>query len=157
MITLTLSKRIDAPVERVWEVASDLEHADEFIRGITNIELLTDGPVGKGTRFRETRVMFKKEHSEQMEVSAWNPPTGYSLTSLSCGSRFDMAMTLRPEAGATTMHWNIEITPTTLFARLMSPLSRLMMGSMRKCVDEDMEDCKAMAEGRTPDASPAPA
>lgn len=46
MASIMVTKRIAAPVETVFGVASDLEHAAGRIRGIEKIELLTPPPVG---------------------------------------------------------------------------------------------------------------
>ena len=58
MAQFTLKKHIEAPPERVFEVVTDLRGAPERIRGITKMEVLTEGPIGGGTRYRETRIMF---------------------------------------------------------------------------------------------------
>jgi len=42
--TFSLNRRIDAPIEAVFEVATDLPRAAQHIRGIERIELLTDLP-----------------------------------------------------------------------------------------------------------------
>lgn len=63
-MTLNCSVRIRGTQQAVFEAISDLEHAAERIGAIKEIEMLTDGPVGKGTRWRETRLMFGKECTE---------------------------------------------------------------------------------------------
>ena len=59
---------VTRPVEDVFAVFTDLHRAAERIRGIERLEVLTDGPVGKGTRFRETRIMFRREATEEHRV-----------------------------------------------------------------------------------------
>lgn len=54
------------------------------------IELLTDLPVGEGTRFKETRIMFKREATEEMEFVEFDAPNVYTLGSYSCGCEFRM-------------------------------------------------------------------
>ena len=44
------------------------------IPDITALEMLSEGPFGEGTRWRETRVMFKKEAVEEMWVTGFPPP-----------------------------------------------------------------------------------
>lgn len=143
---MTVSKHIDAPQDKVFAVITDLEGARERITGIEKVELLTDGPFGKGTRWRETRIMFKREATEEMEITAWDPPDGYTLGCESCGARYDMALTLVSDGAATSMEWRIETTPITFMARVMSVFSGLMSGMMKKCMAQDMEDIKAAAE-----------
>jgi hypothetical protein len=38
--------------------------------------------------------------------------------------------------------------PITFLAKLMSPLGKLMMGSMKKCIAKDMDDLRAAVESR---------
>ena len=46
---------IEAPVEKVFALFTDFAKLDQRIDGIKKLELLTSGPIGKGTQFRETR------------------------------------------------------------------------------------------------------
>ena len=69
MKTIRASILIPADVEKVFQVLSDIRHIDKVIPEITAIELITDGPVDVGTRFRETRQMEnKKPHTEELTV-----------------------------------------------------------------------------------------
>jgi hypothetical protein len=44
--------------------------------------------------------------------------------------------------------------PLTFFAKVMSPLGRLMMPMMKKCFEKDFQALKTLAEsGDTPDAA----
>ena len=42
------------------------------------MEVITDGPVSVGTRFRETRVAGGGEGQAEMEVTAYEPPHRYA-------------------------------------------------------------------------------
>lgn len=148
---------VEAPVERTFQVFTDLEHAAERVRGIRKVELLTPGPFGKGTRFRETRVMFGKEAKETMEVVEHERDRGYALHAESSGSRYRMAFAFEPERGgaATRVRASFEATPVTLAAKLMAPLFGLMAGTCAKALRADCADLKASCEGREQRAAPA--
>ena len=60
MPSFTLSRRVEALIDAVFAAFSDIPRGHEMIEQITAIEMLTDGPVGVGTRWRETRMMFKR-------------------------------------------------------------------------------------------------
>ena len=64
MADITVSTHVYAPLERVFEVYTQIDKAAERIPGITDLEVLSEGPFGEGTRWRETRVMFKKKATE---------------------------------------------------------------------------------------------
>ena len=150
----TMTKRVTAAPEAVFEVSTDLDHWSDRISGIQRIQKLTDGPVGVGTRFRETRIFFKREATEEMEFTAFDPGRSYSLGCESCGCQYAYTFRFVPDGEGTLIELEMSYRPITFFARLMSPLGKLMSGPMKKCIDKDLEDIKAAVEG-TSSAEPA--
>jgi uncharacterized protein YndB with AHSA1/START domain len=157
MKPVTAEVRIEAPLERVFHVCTDLEHAPGRLRGIKALEVLTPGPIGKGTRFRETRVMFGREASETMEIVEFQPGRGYTVTAQSCGARYRTEFAFAPESGgaATRMRVTFEGTPVSLAAKLMAPLTGFMVKACAKVLQADCADIKAACEGRSPQVAPA--
>ena len=147
MASLSITKHIAAPPERVFQLSTALEHWAERISAIVRVSKLTDGPVGAGTRFRETRVVFKKESTEEMEFTAFEPGQSYSVGCESCGCRYDTRFDFVPDQGGTRVEMTLETKPLTFFAKVMSPIGLLMAGSMRKMIEKDLDDLKAAAEG----------
>lgn len=88
MPAVEITTTIAAPLARVFALFTDLEHAAQNIAAIQSLELLTPGPMRKGTRFRETRVMFGKQATEEMEVVDFVPGRSYSVAAESCGARY---------------------------------------------------------------------
>lgn len=148
MAALTLSVRIDATPQRTFEVFTDLRNAATTVRGIDSLEVLTDGPITNGTRFRETRTMFGKPHAETMQIIAWDPPRSYAVGCDSCGAHYETRFTFRPDSAATAVEMTFTVTPIAFMAKLLSPLSGLMLGACRKAFQKDLDDLKAAAEGR---------
>lgn len=108
--------------------------------------MLTPGPVGVGTRFRETRIVFGREATETMEVLAFDPPRGYVLETLSCGVRYRTEMRLAPRPGGTDVAMTLDLTPLTRLAKIMSLVMRPMVKSMAKVCAEDLAGIKASFE-----------
>lgn len=148
MAACDLSLHIKSPPETVFEVFTDLEHASERIPAIKSLEVVTDGPVGQGTRFRETRVMFGKEATEEMEITRFEPPRSYAVTCGSCGALFETTFTFTPENGGTRVDQHTSSRAVSFGAKLMSPLSFLMMGAMKKMMLKDMEALKDHCEAQ---------
>lgn len=149
MGTLVLEKHISAPVDRVYAQLMDLERWPETISAITKIEKLTKGPVTNGTRFKETRVMFGKEHAETMTFENVTPNKGYTLTASSCGMRYATTHTLTPEAGGTKLRFEMQSTPLTLGAKIMSPVMGAMLkGTMKKMIAKDFDDLARACEAK---------
>jgi carbon monoxide dehydrogenase subunit G len=140
MTSLTVSLPVAAPCERVFEVFTALDKAVERIPGIVALEVLSEGPFGVGTRWRETRVMFKKEATEEMWVSACDPPRSYNVDAESHGMRYSTTFTFVPEGDGTRVTWAFTGTPLTLGTKILSPiLNVLMKGSMARLMREDLE------------------
>ena len=142
-----VSKVIEGSQDRVFQVFTELEQAPQRIAGITNLEVLSEGPVGKGTRWRETRVMFGKEAVEEMEISDFQPSTGYAVEAESCGCLYQTSFDFEPEGSQTKVTMSFKSTPLTFFGRIMGFLmGGMMRKTMVKCMDADMSDLKAFIE-----------
>ncbi len=146
MSKFSLSHVLSGDQQQVFQILSDFPNAAENISGIQRIEMLTEGPVGPGTRFRETRVFLKKEATEEMEVVGWDPPRSYTLGADSCGCDFVTKVSLQPDGEGTRVTMDFESKPRTLGAKLMAPFGALMMGAMKKCLVQDLTDAQATLE-----------
>jgi uncharacterized protein YndB with AHSA1/START domain len=143
---------IQAPLERVFASMADFENAAQNIEAITKIEILTSGKIGAGTRFRETRKVFGKEATEEMVVTAFEPPRRYVIEAESHGSRYRSEFLFqeqsRATAGpATAVTLTFEALPQTFFAKVMTLLMRPMMKTLIKSCAKDLEDLKRAIEG----------
>lgn len=149
MAQFTVSERFNAPVDRVFSLFSDVGNAPAHVKGIKRVEVLTPGPVQTGTRFRETRVFMNKEATEEMEFTAFEPGRSYSIGCESHGARYLSVFRFEPEGNTTVVKLDFSVQPVTLMAKLMTPLSAMMIGAVKKCVLGDMKSLKAAAEGRS--------
>lgn len=152
-----ISERVNAPADVVFALSCDFANAPKRIRGIKKMEMLTDGPVGVGTRFRETRVMFGKEATETMEIVDFQPGKSYTLRAQNCGCEYRTTVSVRaggPGGGGGGGSGGSEITfdfaakPLTFVARVMGTLMGWMMrGACVKAIRQDLLDLKKAAEG----------
>ncbi len=143
---ISLSTQVDAPPAVVYARATDIANFAETVTGITRIEVLTPGPTAVGTRFRETRVMFGKEHSETLEVTSLDPDRSMVLGCMSCGALYRSEFRFEPHEGGTRATLEVSSKPVTFMARLMVPVGLLMKKCMVSMMDKDLEDLKAAAE-----------
>lgn len=148
MSTLTLKRHIGATPERVFALTTDVEGFPAVVPGIKKTELLTSGPVGRGTRFRETREMLGKEATETMEFVEFSPPTGYAIGCTSCGVEYRTRSDLRAApAGGTELVMTLDCRPVTLFAKIVNPVMGLVMKRiMRKLLEADLDAVRSAAE-----------
>lgn len=140
MAGFTISRTVSAPLERVFQVFSDLESAPERITGIQQVELLSPGPVRAGTRWRETRVVLNRECTEELEITRFEPDRSYTAECESCGARFVSTFEFAEQDAGTAVTVTVHTVPVSLVARLLSPLTGLMMSSCRKAMEQDVDD-----------------
>lgn len=148
MVSFTLRKHFDAPPARVFEVCTDLRNADKHIRGIKKLEVVGNGPIGLGTRFRETRLMFRRECTEEMEIVSFDPPRSYVVGCESHGCRYRSEFRITPSGGGSDLELTFAAEPQTLLAKVMGVVFRGMLKSCMKEMEKDLDDLKAVAEGR---------
>ena len=146
MASVTVEKIINAPRETVFAKASDFESAANMVSDIVEVEILTEGPIGKGTRFKETRIFWGKKATEIMEIVAFEPNSSYQLQANSHGARYLTTFNFVAEGEATKVSMFFEATPLSFFAKVMSIFSKAMMNSVRKAVEKDLDDLKKACE-----------
>lgn len=143
---ICLCRAIDAPVPLVFDLATDFAGSERIISAITSVEMLTEGPVRVGTRFRETRVMFGREHSEILEVADLQTDHSVTLRSNSGGVAFASTFTFKPCEGGTLVTLEVVGKPLTLLARLTAPLAEMVKSRIAAILEQDLDDLRAAAE-----------
>lgn len=137
-----------APPAKVFAVASDFPNGARTVKAITKMEMLTPGPVGVGTRFRETRTMFGREATEEMQVTAFDPPRSYALEAKSHGCHYMTELHFTPSGTGTEIEMRFKAVPLTFMAKVMGTLMRFMSKKMMQMCSQDLEDIARSAEGR---------
>ena len=140
---------VRAPAERVWVVVTDIAHADQTLSGVTKVEPLTEGPYGVGTTWRETRRMFGKEDTQQMQVTLAEEPIRTVVEADSSGVHYVTEFTLIPTGDAT----RLRMTFTALQART-NPMQKALWAlfgtlgakATEKAMARDLHDIAARAE-----------
>ena len=145
-MNITFSRTIDSPIENVFQAYSDFGNAAARVEGIEKVEILTGDSIGVGTRFRETRIMFGRESTEEMEVTEFEPYKKYTVEAYSCGAHFQTVFRFEPSGDATKLDVELNTRNVSLFAKLMSPLGFLMAGSMKKMFESDIDQLKSYCE-----------
>lgn len=130
----------------VFDLFTDLERVAEANEDIVSLEKLTDGPMAGGSRFRETRFMFKRETTEEFEVTAFEPGKSYSVECVSCGCVYSTVYRFSPEKSGTRVDFEMRTRAVSFFAKLLSPIGMFFTGSLKKCLEHDIAQLKATAE-----------
>ena len=146
MPSITVEQSIQAAPERVFDVSTNVHEWAEMVPAITKVEVLTEGPVGVGTRFRETRKMFGKEATEEMEFVTFERPVRYALGAESHGCRYLTSFEIVPEGDGSRLVMTFSGEPQTFVAKVMTVVMKPMMKKMADMCAKDLEAVKARAE-----------
>lgn len=138
-----------ASCEAVWAVMTDIEASAEVITGITGVERLDGGDgFGVGTRWRETRVMFGREASEEMEVVEVREHA-YDVEAVHGSTTYRSTMTVEPDGDGSRISMTFGAEQRGLMARAMAAtVGRLAAGSTRRAIEQDLADIARAAEAR---------
>lgn len=151
MSSLEVSREIAAPAALVWSLITDLDGSAERLSGVESLERISGPEFGVGTRWRETRKMFGREATEEMEVTGVEPGSAYTVEAASHGSRYHSQLQVTPTGEATsTLTMRFAAEPQGALAKVMAAtLGRLFTGATRKAIAQDLDDIAAAAEGRS--------
>ncbi|MFF5445773.1 SRPBCC family protein [Streptomyces sp. NPDC012888] len=146
---VSVEREIAAPADEVWQALTDLESMPLVLGGVDSVEVLTPGPFGVGTRWRETRRMFGKSATEEMWVTACEAPSRYVTEAENAGMRYESEFRLAGRGpGRTAVRMTFAARP--LEGRKLPLLARLLGGvgarAVAKAIEKDLADVAASLE-----------
>lgn len=152
MTELKVSREVGAPPEAVWGVITDVGSFAETISAVEAVERLDDGTgFDVGTRWRETRKMFGRQATEEMEVTNVDAGRSYVTEAESHGAHYRAVTTVEPrgESGSlVTMTFGA--TPRSTVAKIAdATIGRFFRGATAKALQKDLDDIAAAAQART--------
>jgi ribosome-associated toxin RatA of RatAB toxin-antitoxin module len=128
MATLTLSKEITAPLDKVWDIVGDIDREPEFWHGTKSIKNLSK----KGnTVERDVVIAFK--NSVCREIIQLDPKERINTEILNGPIKGTKTLTLSSIDGNTTsitVNWNVEL----------SGIYKLFSGMVRKHIHKGTEE-----------------
>jgi uncharacterized protein YndB with AHSA1/START domain len=154
MSMVVVTRIIDAPASHVWRVFTDLHGRVGWLSTVDSVEVITEGPFGTGTTWRETRTISDGTRvTEEFRVEDAAPPGRFTVTSPGIGANYRMTYTFAPiEMGrhlsrtlATVVQ---EGAPTGPYGRFLALVfgglaARTVEGALRR----DLTDLAAVATG----------
>jgi carbon monoxide dehydrogenase subunit G len=149
--SISLTQHINASPERVWSVITDIPGSAATLSGVDSVQLLTDGPYGEGTRWKETRKMLGKSETVEMWVAEADQHSSTTVKAVQGGADYTTRFGLAPRDGGTdlTLTFGAEVIKPTFASRLMMLLfGRMGMAATRKALTKDLAEIAAKAESR---------
>lgn len=135
-LTFSMTHRFDAPPEVVFETMTDPDQFRHWMQNFVRAEVLTEGPMGVGSKISETRKYFGKEATEVFEITHYDPPNAISLHVDSCrGSAYDFDHRFEPDGNGTRMVMDASIEGGGCLTKL---LGKSMCGMFKKAMRKDL-------------------
>jgi carbon monoxide dehydrogenase subunit G len=147
--TTSLTQHIQAPPEKVWSVITDIPGSAATLSGVDSVQLLSDGPYGEGTRWKETRKMFGRSETVEMWVADAERNRGTTVKAVQGGADYTTRFSLVPRDGGTdlTLTFSAEVIKPTPFSKIMMLLFGGMgLAATRKALAKDLAEIAAKAE-----------
>lgn len=145
----SLTQHVNASPEKVWAVISDIPGSAATLSGVESIQMVSEGPYGEGTRWKETRSMMGRRETVEMWVSQTDPPRSTTVKALQGGAEYTSRFTLAERDGGTdlTLTFGAEVLKPTVLSRIMMALfGRIGMSITRKALAKDLAEIAAKAE-----------
>lgn len=127
---------IDLPRAHVWEFLTDPANAARWLPNLRCIEMITDGPPGVGSKYRETRRFKGRDNVAEVEVTAWEPPVVYAAGMPYAGMFFEYRYELSsPTETSTHVALIARAEPRSTLGKLAAIP---MVKAMEKCDGEHL-------------------
>lgn len=143
---MTTAWTIHAPQQAVWDGLTDIPGL--YAATGVKVEVLTEGPLAVGTRWKEFHSMLGRESAQEWEVTELQVPTKYRLESDSSGSHWIYDTFLVPDGDTTRVFADLDVVPGGMGARVGNvvvwPLFSLIL---RRSFDKFGTDFARWVEG----------
>ncbi|MHC0036369.1 SRPBCC family protein [Pseudoneobacillus sp. C159] len=113
---------ISRPVAEVFEFISDLSNGPKMNEDIISIEKLTDGPIGVGSKFKETKIIRGRNAEATIEVVQYIPSEAFSAQSEANGLKVIYHYQMSESTNGTYVHFKCEVKTSGMIMTLTKPL-----------------------------------
>ncbi len=126
----------------MYAYASTFSAMHEWRGGVSELEQLTEGPVGVGTRIRAGGRVLGRPVGIVIEVAALEPGSRFAYRGAAGPLRTHNIVTFERVAGGTQVTWTDEIE----LGGILGPLEPLMGRMVRRGYEADLGRLKAILE-----------
>jgi uncharacterized protein YndB with AHSA1/START domain len=113
-----LSRR---PVEEVFDFVAGERNEPTYNPNMVSAAMITDGPIGVGTRFSATVRTGRRALGMEIEYTAFDRPHRLASTSRMATADFTGTLTFTPSTEGTRLRWSWQARPKGAL-RLLAPV-----------------------------------
>ncbi len=143
---INISITIDAPIERVWEIAADVQRQPEWMHEMKRVEMLTPGPLRPGSRGRATVRIFGISTTDDVVITQFDPPHTFGIRHEGRFTGEGLLQFSATAEGGTLINWMEYLRPP-LFPTIGGFVQRPILGAIFR---SDLRHLKRLLEGSIP-------
>jgi Polyketide cyclase / dehydrase and lipid transport len=143
MQTFANTVTIQRPAAEVFAFLADFENIPKWNYAIEETHKSSAGPVGVGTRYRQTRSVPSRS-VEGFEVTVYEPARRLGIQGQIGPFQAQISYELEAAAGATRLVNNVELDPSPAALRLIAPLAA---PKIKAAVAQNLGQLKLVLEG----------
>lgn len=145
MPTVDESVNISRSTEDVWAFLSDPDNLMVYESQIAELEQITEGAVGVGTRFRGVTRVLGRKLKWVSEVTTFDAPSAYATKTVEANLAFSVSWTLKAEGDGTRMDYRIEAESGLggVFGKLGEPM---VVKAQQRTVRTNLANLKGILE-----------
>jgi uncharacterized protein YndB with AHSA1/START domain len=122
---------IHRPVEEVFDFVADERNEPRYNPRMRRAELVTEGPIGVGTRFRAEVVSAGRSVPLAIEFTGFDRPRRLASQTRMSSMDIQYTLTFEPVSKGTRMRWSGDLNPRGVL-KVMSPLVAWMGGRQER-------------------------
>ncbi|WP_141430917.1 SRPBCC family protein [Bacillus sp. 03113] len=112
---------IKKPLQEVFQYMVDMENATEVMVNVVEVEKITEGPIGAGTKYLETRSIRGKKAKAEIEYTQFEENQSYTASSEVNGLEVTYYYQFHEVEEGTHVEFEANIHTTGLFMKLTKP------------------------------------
>ena len=145
MPTVEETVTVNRSPEDIWAFLLETENIPVYESQVTQVEQVTDGEVGVGTRYRGVTKVLGRTLTWTTEIVQFEPVTRYANKTVEAKLPFSIAWTLVPEGGGTRLTYRLEAESGLggVFGKLGEPL---VVKAQQRTVRTNLANLKEILE-----------
>ena len=112
---------IDRPPEVVFDFVGDETNEPLYNPALLSSKMITDGPVGVGTRFHATHKQGRNQTEMVIDITAYDRPRRMASRTTMSWSDIEGDVTFERVGGRTRMRWSWDVHPKGRY-KLLTPI-----------------------------------
>ena len=144
MIELERSLTIRRPVEEVFAFVTNVENSPRWQAWAVDARVVSEGPLGVGTRYEYVARFLGRKIESQSEVTAYEPDKRYAWKVTSGPIPAEASLDFEPVNEGTRIILTGKGEPGGFFRLAEPPIGRIL----KRQVDTDIENLKDLLESR---------